>query len=147
MREYPKHPVVAVGAVVLKGPTVLLVQRGREPNRHRWSLPGGVVRLGERFQDALIREVREECGIEVEVRDLLEVVDRVHHDQGGRVRYHYVIIDFLAAWKSGRLKAGSDVLAARWVPLEGLAEYPLTDGLVEVIGQGLQVEDRRRGDD
>lgn len=141
-REYPSSPIVAVGGIVVKRGKVLLVRRGREPNRNLWSLPGGAVRLGEGLKGALTREIKEECGIEVEVEEVVEVLDRVHSDQEGRVRYHYVIIDFLASWRAGHLTPASDILEARWLDPAALKELPLTEGLIPVVEKALNL---RRG--
>jgi ADP-ribose pyrophosphatase YjhB (NUDIX family) len=140
-REYPSRPVVAVGAVVVKAGQVLLVRRRREPSRGLWSLPGGAVRRGEGLREAVAREVKEECGIEVKVEEVVEVLDRITPDHHGRIRYHYVIIDFLATWRRGRLKAASDISEAAWVDPRAIGHLPLTAGLAAVLKQAL---DRRR---
>ncbi len=139
-REYPHAPVVAVGAVVVKAGKVLLVRRGSAPNQHLWSLPGGAVGLGEGLREAVAREVKEECGIEVGVEEMVEVIDRIYADRECRVRYHYVIIDFLASWRGGRLKAASDILEARWVDLAQLGDLPLTEGAAAVVEKGLSLK-------
>jgi ADP-ribose pyrophosphatase YjhB (NUDIX family) len=136
---------VAVGAVVLKAGKVLLVRRRREPSRGLWSLPGGAVRRGEGLREAVVREVREECGIDVKVEDVVEVLDRIIVDQRGRVRYHYVIIDFLASWRKGRLQASSDSAEALWVDPATIGDLPLTAGLVPVIVKALRLRRRRVG--
>lgn len=113
-REYPSSPLVGVGAVVVHESLVLLVQRGREPMKGRWSIPGGLIEIGEMLGDAVVREVREETGLEVEPVELIELLDRIHRD-GERVRYHYVIADYLCRVTGGSLKAASDADAVRWV--------------------------------
>jgi 8-oxo-dGTP diphosphatase len=115
-REYPSAPVAAVGGVVLDGDRVLLVKRALPPRQGEWSLPGGQLELGESLVDAVRREVREETGLEVTVGPLVEVFDRVHRDADGRIRYHFVIADFLCAPAGGALCAGDDAADARWVP-------------------------------
>jgi 8-oxo-dGTP diphosphatase len=139
-REYPPHPVVAVGAIVTKAGKVLLVRRKREPSRGLWSLPGGAVKLGEGLREAVAREVKEECGIEVTVKEVVEVLDRIFADRNGRVRYHYVIIDFLASWRRGRLKAASDISEAAWVDPGAIRNFPLTAGLAAVVEKALGVK-------
>jgi ADP-ribose pyrophosphatase YjhB (NUDIX family) len=113
-REYPEVPLVGVGAVVVKDGRVLLVQRGREPLKGHWSLPGGMLELGEALTAGVVREVREETGLTVEVVELVELLDRIHRE-GERVRYHYVIADYLCRLVEGELKAASDAEAVRWV--------------------------------
>jgi len=143
-REYPAHPIVAVGAIVVKGDAVLLVRRATEPGRNLWSLSGGAVGLGEGLKEAVAREVKEECGIDVRVGEVVEVLDRIYTDQERRVRYHYVIIDFLASWRRGRLKAASDISEARWVDPGAIGTLPLTDGLAAVITKALRLRRRLR---
>lgn len=136
-REYPPHPIVAVGAIVVKAGKVLLVRRGTDPSRNLWSLPGGAVSLGEGLKEAVAREVKEECGIDVEVGEVVEVLDRIYTDRNRRVRYHYVIIDFLASWRRGRLKAASDISEASWVDPGAIRNLPLTKGLAVVVEKAL----------
>ena len=112
-REYPLSPLVGVGAVVVQAGRVLLVQRGTEPAKGQWSIPGGLIDVGESLKDAVIREVREETGLEVEPLELVELLDRIHRD-GERVRYHYVIADYLCRVQDGDLQAASDADAVRW---------------------------------
>ena len=132
-REYPVHPRVGVGAVVLDGDRVLLVKRGQPPALGKWSLPGGLVHLGETTREAVVREVAEECGLTIAVAGLADVVDRVTRDADGRVKYHYVLVDYLAYPQSTRISSGSDAAEARWVELGRVAELDTTDGLLEMI--------------
>jgi ADP-ribose pyrophosphatase YjhB (NUDIX family) len=113
-REFPEVPLVGVGAVVVDSNRVLLVRRGQEPLRGKWSLPGGLLELGESLQDGVVREVREETGLAVKPVELIELLDRVHREDG-RVRYHYVIADYLCRVVGGLLQAASDADAVRWV--------------------------------
>lgn len=137
IREYPDRPIVAVGGIVVRDGRVLLVQRGREPSTGRWTIPGGAVLVGERLQEAVVRELREECGIEVEVGSVVEVLDRVVRDAAGRVQFHYVIVDYLARWVAGEPRAGSDAAAVRWLTQEEWAGLPLTEGLGPVLLRAL----------
>jgi len=132
-RQYPRHPLVGVGAIVLRGETVLLVKRDKEPSKGLWSIPGGLVELGEGVRDAVRREVREECGVEVEPKSLFEVVDAVHTDEGGKPRFHYVIVDFLSDWRDGEPMAASDVSEARWVPFDEMRKLDMTESARIVV--------------
>ena len=113
-REFPVAPLVGVGAVVVEQGRVLLVQRGTEPAKGQWSIPGGLIDVGESLREAVAREVFEETGLVVEPVELIELLDRIHRD-GDRVRYHYVIADYLCRVVGGRLLAASDADAVRWV--------------------------------
>ena len=133
MRPYPERPVVGVGAVVLDGDRVLLIKRGHEPLKGQWSLPGGGVEIGETLERAMAREVREETGLDVEVGPIVEVLDRIGHDAGGRVEHHFVLVDFVCRATGGVLGGASDADAAEWVPLRQLAEYGVAGVTVRVI--------------
>jgi len=113
-REFPSGPLLGVGAVVVHEGRVLLVRRGTEPMKGHWSLPGGLLELGEALAAGVVREVREETGLEVEVVEFIELLDRIHRE-GQRVRYHYVIADYLCRVAGGALRAACDADAVRWV--------------------------------
>jgi 8-oxo-dGTP diphosphatase len=133
-REYPEAPIVGVGAVVIDGAKVLLVRRGQEPLKGEWSLPGGVLELGETLQQAVVREVLEETGLVVVPAGIVEVVDRIMPDEAsGCIRYHYVLVDYLCRVTGGTLLGGSDAEEARWVEREKLDEYRLAPLTVRVI--------------
>lgn len=142
--EFPKSPIVAVGAVVIERGRVLLVQRGREPSKGKWSLPGGKLELGESLADGVAREVQEETGLIVEAIELIELIDRIHRENGSGgdcVRFHYVIADYLCRVVGGILQAASDADAVRWIEraewnsYSALALDPIT---VRVIESGWQ---------
>lgn len=138
-REFPDAPRVGVGAVILDGDRVLLARRGRPPGQGKWSIPGGLVHLGERIEDALAREIEEESGLHVRVLGLCGVIDRVVRETGA-VRYHYVIIDYVAEAVGGRLQAGSDAAEIRWVALDDLGLYDTTDGLADMVQRARAVQ-------
>ncbi len=123
---YPPTPLVGVAVLVEHQGAVLLVRRASAPNAGQWSLPGGRVELGEPIREAARREVNEECGVDVEVLDLIDVCDYIERDNEGRVRFHYVLVDFRGRYRSGVLRAGSDASQAAWVPIDKLAQYRLT---------------------
>ncbi len=117
-REFPACPLVGVGAVIVDaGHRVLLVRRGSEPRKGHWSIPGGLVELGESLTNAIEREVREETGLRVSAEAIVEVVDRID-TVGDRVRFHYVLIDYLCRVLQGEARAGSDADDVRWIPRE-----------------------------
>ncbi len=136
-REYPDNPLVGVGAVIVHDDRVLLIRRGQAPLLGEWSLPGGLVECGETLREATIREAREETGLTVETGELLGVYERVVRGDDGRVRYHYVLIDFLCRTVSGDLRAGSDAADVRWVARAELDEVQLPRDTREVIEKGL----------
>jgi mutator protein MutT len=136
-RLFPSRPIVAVGAVIVDGGRVLLVRRGQEPLKGRWSLPGGAVEVGETLVDALAREVGEETGIQIHIGPLVEVLDIVHRDQGGRVQYHFVVVDYLCRPMTQTLRCGSDADEARWVEAARLDAYRLTEKATAVIHKAL----------
>ena len=118
---------------MLDGDRVLLIKRGHEPLKGQWSLPGGGVELGETLEAAIVREVREETGLAVEVGPMVEVLDRITRDAGGNVEHHFVLVDFVCRATGGALQSASDADAAEWVPLEHLAAYGVAAVTVRVI--------------
>ena len=134
--EFPGSPVVGVGAVVVKDGKALIVKRGHEPRKGEWSLPGGRVELGETLVDAVRREIREETGLEIEVGPVVELFDRIHR-LDGRVRYHFVIVDYLCRCVGGELCAGDDAEDAAWVGADELSEYGVNEFAAAVIRKGL----------
>jgi 8-oxo-dGTP diphosphatase len=137
-REYPDTPLVGVGAVMLRDNRVLLIRRGQAPLLGEWSLPGGVLECGESLREATIREVREETGLAVETGEMLGVYERVIRNDDGRVRYHYVLIDFLCRVLGGDLAAGTDAAEVRWFEPEELEGLDLPHDTREVIAKGLK---------
>jgi 8-oxo-dGTP diphosphatase len=119
-------PIVGVGAVIWNADhQIVLIRRGKEPRMGEWSIPGGRLEWGEGLREALLREVREETGLTVEIENLIDVVDSITRDPMGAVLRHYVLIDFTARHVAGALRCGSDAAEARWVPYGGIGEYAL----------------------
>jgi ADP-ribose pyrophosphatase YjhB (NUDIX family) len=143
-REYPDAPRVGVGAVVLHEGRVLLVRRAGRPSTGKWSLPGGLVELGETTAEAVCREIAEECGCEIRLVGVCGVLDRVVRDAEGRVRYHYVLVDYLAHPTSDTICAGSDAGEATWVPIERVGELDITEGLIDMIDRALKLAGEER---
>jgi 8-oxo-dGTP diphosphatase len=132
-RDYPDRPIVGVGAVIIHEGRVVLVKRGHPPLKGEWSLPGGVVELGETLRAAVEREAREETGLIVKAGEVLEVLDRILPGQGGAPEYHYVLIDFLCAVESGELHAGGDAVDTCWAGEAELAKFRLEQPALIVI--------------
>ena len=132
-RNYPQTPVCAVGAIVFRGDAVLLVQRGKPPAQGKWSIPGGVVRLGETLEDAVIRELREEVEMEVKPICVGKVLDRIYPDSEGKIAHHYVIIDYVCDAGAGQPRAGSDASDAGFFEIQKLDKIDMTEGTTEVI--------------
>jgi 8-oxo-dGTP diphosphatase len=132
-REYPDSPRVGVGAVILHEDKVLLVRRGKSPSFGKWTLPGGLVELGETTTEAIAREIVEECGIKIRIVDVAGVITRVVRDDDDRIRYHYVLVDYLAYPDSMDVVAGSDAAEAQWFEIERLTELDTTPGLLDMI--------------
>lgn len=137
-RDYPERPIIGVGAVIVSGGRALLVRRDTEPLRGEWSVPGGMLELGERLRDGLRREALEETGLVVEPGEVLDVFDSIFTDALGRTQYHYVLIDYLCRPVSGEARAGSDVSDVRWVGLEALPAMELRDTIEQVVRKGIE---------
>jgi len=140
-REYPERPIVGIGAIVLKGDSVLLIRRGKPPRAGGWSLPGGAQKVGELAAEAALREVHEETGIEAEVLGLVDVVDSVTRDQEGLIQYHYTLVDYACRWTGGEPTAGGDAAEARWVPLADLEDLGLWSETLRVIHLAAEMAD------
>jgi len=132
-REYPDYPILGVGGVVFWDDRVVLVKRGNEPAYGKWSIPGGAVEPGETMWEAVEREIYEETDLKIDALEIVKVFDPIIRDESDRVLYHFVLVDFLCKYKSGTLKANSDVLDARAVMFSELADYDLPEITLEVI--------------
>jgi len=141
-REYPDRPIVGVGAVIVENGRVLLARRGKPPLEGQWSLPGGVVELGETLRAAAEREALEETGLVVEAGEVLEVLDRIIPGQNGVPQYHYVLIDFLCHRRGGELQAGGDASEAAWAAESELSKYRLEQIAVDVINKAFHRKGR-----
>jgi 8-oxo-dGTP diphosphatase len=139
--EFPTHPVVGVGAVVVRDGKALIVKRRHDPRKGEWSLPGGHVKLGETLVEATRREILEETGLEVEVGEMIEVFDRIHRLDAA-VRYHFVIVDFLCSVTGGRLSAGDDAEDVAWVSAAEAAAYGVNEHALRVLRRGLDAASR-----
>jgi len=135
-REYPDRPLIGVGAIIIERGRALVVRRATEPLKGEWSIPGGVLELGETLRTGVIREAKEETGLDVLPIEVLEVYDRIVADESGKTRYHYVLIDYLCQVTGGALRAGSDVSEVRWLTETELGGFPIADSAEEVIRKG-----------
>jgi 8-oxo-dGTP diphosphatase len=125
-RLYPKQPLVGVGAVLICEGKILLEKRKNDPGKGKWSIPGGLVELGENVEQTVVREVEEETGLEVGKPEHIDVVDSITRDHNGGVKYHFVIIDYFVKLEGGTLKASSDAEELRWVAFDQVEKYDLT---------------------
>ncbi|OFV93532.1 MAG: hypothetical protein A3F68_06380 [Acidobacteria bacterium RIFCSPLOWO2_12_FULL_54_10] len=132
-REYPDRPLVGVGGVIIKGGNVLLARRGQEPSKGQWSLPGGLVKVGEELHVALHREILEETGLSVTVGPVVEVLSRILYDAEGKVQFHFIIIDYLCTNPTGIAAASTDVSEICWASPDRLEEYQLKPETLQVI--------------
>src|ERR1035437_8668588 len=135
-RDYPEQPILGVGDVIVERNRVLLVRRATEPLTGEWSVPGGLLELGETLHDGLRREVLEETGLHVEPGDVLDVFDSIFRDEQGRTQFHYVLIDYICRAVSGEAKAGSDVSEVKWVEEKDLAAMSLRESIEQVVRKG-----------
>jgi ADP-ribose pyrophosphatase YjhB (NUDIX family) len=144
-RDYPDRPIVGVGAVIIRDQRAVIVRRGGEPLAGEWSIPGGVLELGETLRQGAEREVLEETGLTVRAGEVIEVFDSIVPDAAGRTQYHYVLIDFLCECISGELRAGGDAADARWIKLDELAQLSLRGSVEAVLRKGFEAADKQPG--
>ncbi len=137
-RLYPNQPIVGVGAVIIYNGKILLEKRKGEPGKGRWSIPGGLVELGESAEQTTIREVKEETNLEVESPKLIDVVNNITVDKNDKIKYHYVIIDYFVKLKGGTLKPADDAAELRWVTFDEVKSYNLTKSFKEFFQMNRQ---------
>ena len=138
-REYPERPMVGVGGVVIRDERALLIRRGSAPLEGEWSIPGGMLEIGETILEGVQRELLEETAIEVKVLDLIEVFERLTRDEAGKLKYHFVILDYLCEAVRGEARAGSDVTDVAWARAEELDAYSLTTTATRVIQKAFEM--------
>jgi 8-oxo-dGTP diphosphatase len=144
-RRYPEHPFIGVGGLVFDGGRVLLVERGNDPLKGWWSVPGGILETGERLIEGVKREVAEETGLDVEPYEMFEIFERILRDDEGRAEYHYVLIDYLCRVTGGEARAADDAAGLAWVKREELRSYKITAGTLEVVERAFE-KLRERGE-
>ena len=132
-REYPSQPLVGIGGVIIQDDKILLVKRASEPGKGKWSIPGGLVELGEKLEKTVVREVKEETNLDVEVIHLIDSVDNIVYDVNGKLRFHFVILDYLTELKGGTLQSSNDVLDTKWVRIDEAEDYDLTKTFREFL--------------
>ena len=137
-RRYPKRPLLGVGALIFRRNYILMVERGGDPLKGWWSIPGGLVETGELLEDAIRREVREETGLEIRPAGMLQIFERIMRDSRGAAEYHYVLVDYICRVRGGMLHAGDDVSRAEWVRRPDLKNLQITEGTLAVIEKGFR---------
>jgi ADP-ribose pyrophosphatase YjhB (NUDIX family) len=138
-REYPERPIIGVGGVVISDGRVLLVRRGGPPLQGQWSIPGGILESGETLIEGVRRELAEETGVDVRVRTLIEVFERIDRDPSGKTQYHFVVLDYLCEAVRGIARAGSDVSEVAWAAPFELEKYSLTEIASRVIRKAFEL--------
>lgn len=143
-RRYPARPLLGVGAVVFQDGKVLLIERGQEPLKGYWTLPGGLVETGERLECAVRREVQEETGLEIRPLEVAAIFERIMPDLEGQTEFHYVIVDYICELTGGFLKAGSDVSRAMWAAPEQMSMVKMAPGTPPVIEKAMRMLEEAR---
>jgi|SRR5579884_839954 len=132
-RIYPVRPWIGVGVIVVRDGKVLLVQRGKEPGKGLWAVPGGMVDLGESIKEGAAREAKEETGLDVEVGEVYWVADAIRRDDQGRIVYHNVLVDYLATAPTGQPVCGDDAADVRWIGPDDVESLPLTPSMYPLL--------------
>ena len=142
----PVFPSIGAGCALIEGDSILLIERGNEPAKGKWTVPGGMVEPGETLREACRREMKEETGLDVELGPLIGVYDLIEKDSKGELVFHYVVADFLAVSRSGEPRAGDDAADFRWQPLDRLSELPLTRNTAEMAATAYEILSMIRGE-
>ena len=142
-REHPQRPIIAVGGVVIHDERALLIRRGQPPLEGRWSIPGGILEIGETITSAIERELKEETGIAVRVLGLLEIYEKVLRDSDNRAQYHFIILDYMCEFVEGEAEADGDVTDAAWVNENDLETLQLTSAALRVVKKAFSFASRR----
>ncbi|MFC1952946.1 NUDIX hydrolase [Chloroflexota bacterium] len=138
-RWYPEHPMVAVGAIIFRGEQILMIKRSNEPGKGKWSIPGGMLELGETLYEAAKREVLEECSIEIEIDRVFNTTDGIIRDEENRVKYHVVLVDMIAKYTGGETKAQSDAEECRWITTGEMVGMDIVQRLRPVLMSALSM--------
>ena len=138
-REYPSQPIVGVGGVIVSNGRALLIKRGTPPLEGQWSIPGGLLEIGETLMEGVRRALREETGMEARPLVLMVVFERIELDGSGRAKYHYVVQDYLCERTGGEPRAGSDVTHVVWARPEELGHYSLSSTATRVIMKAFEM--------
>jgi len=140
-RDYPERPILGVGAVILHDGRALIVQRASEPRKGEWTVPGGVLEVGETLRSGIEREVLEETGLLVKAGPVVDVYENIWPDASGKTEFHYVLVDFLCELISGELQAGTDAAEARWITVEELDDLSLIGKTADAIRAGFAMRE------
>ena len=138
-RKYPLIPRVGVGIVIINDDKFVLVKRGQEPNKGIWTVPGGLVELGELLENTAQREIYEECGLCIEILQSIDYYEFIEKHESGKIKYHYIVLEFLAVYKSGILRANSDAEQARWFSRNELSTLNTSDKTISVINKAYSI--------
>ena len=141
-REYPQRPIVGLGAAIIGPQGIVLIKRGNPPRKGSWSLPGGAQNLGETVNEGIIREVKEETCLDIEVIEIIDVVDSIKHDPDGRIKYHYTLVDACVVVTGGTLKAGSDAIDAQWFSMTEIIDLNLWSETNRIIREARAIYEK-----
>lgn len=141
-RQYAVYPRVGIGVILIKENHILLVKRKQSPNKNKWTFPGGMIELGEPIEQAVHREIYEECNLFIEIKKLIDTFEYIERDQQNKIKYHYIILEYLAQYLSGTLRAKSDISAVEWIHADRFPELDSTEGTFNLLNK-INFFDRR----